>query len=1272
MKSFSKKQDAIEYCKTNSEYRLYAEDYIPKTQSKIGMKKFWVAKPLDMYSHIVKLQLKDRAFYEFWSDHIDHKVALVIDVDIKNPTSEDVKEMIIAYYIDNTIKLLKEQYQIGLEPDHFIITDSSRLDKISFHIKCKHIRFRDMDQQAIFWHNGSNYFPSERYLFDFAIYKLSMPLRMAFCHKRLLDPNQIYQSIPRDKADTLSIESCFKYSMIHFDNPSEVIDIKELELTINPLDDSFRPKKEKKPNNEQVVNTDMNRYNNYIPNYPPSPLREPMRQLKPDRAIYFPTWCNVCFGLKNASTEKFSYYETFIEFSKQYTLFNEEDCKKKWNEAKTKTETQKMLYGKQSIIRWAIQDNPMYVYIEPLRDLFQEAEENKFWGVKVEEINQKYIADVEFGEYKTVYLKSGQGSSKSSAAVKFMAMLKAELGKKYQGAIVCISRKNLATTISSFAKKGYYGYEPGMPIINIENYANIPKGDYHSTENICITPNSILHLAANGKFAHRTFFWIDEAKPWLAYLCSRNLDSNRKAVVTTLVHFLKTVDYLLVTDADLASDELKILQDIRGKPAKLIWNKFNSDQNEYHLVTSYNRLISRCLDLIKDGKNLYICCDTKSMTKKLAHIFSGCLKKDEMVVYNSDTELNVRQMLENINEEWSKLRCVISNSVNEYGIDFSDYSLGVQCHFHTVFAIFKGNTITSQGANQLLHRVRHTRSSTIYIHLDNIRYRYYSTDLNDIRKMLILGAKSIDDIMFGEDHLIKQSVNKLIGQCDFKIDDEGNIVQCEQLFCEILTRTLRTVFESLNNFRGWLKFYITSAGGKIITDEYELNQDAKKKLDEDVEDFRKKIDNYTEYNNDTEISGILNANDLNTYEIQNLVKAGISTNEDRYKFKKWSLKKSTGIINVDEEIVRYYVENPEFVNQIENFKILMEDKWKDNVLDRVGTDFKVSIGIIDDAMKIKKIVEMMELLGWNTEIDFEEKKEYMGGKFGEVAEKNILDYFVKNKKLLQVYFRDSGRMYNKKKDITVYMDFVIRLLNKQCGKLIKKDNIRVQQNLNRNRKWSFQYNISNDECQNIEDDKTSVIMSECQKVLKKDNNNMSIEDFLTKKIKVIDQKNNTHDECQNSENYKSSVNTSEVAKLPINNNKNIINEEFGHKKIKVIDVEKPKKLSPKNGNKNRNTPKMLAIKAVKAKKAEAKKEYNSLDSMMEWWVASIINSDKIEYEIETIPSKLNEFLLQFNPESQWGDYTGITGNLRENLVKYLTEIKEEKMTQEDLEENIFS
>ena len=303
---------------------------------------------------------------------------------------------------------------------------------------------------------------------------------------------------------------------------------------------------------------------------------------------------------------------------------------------------------------------------------------------------------------------------------------------------------------------------------------------------------------------------------------------------------------------------------------------------------------------------------------------------------------------------------------------------------------------------------------------------------------------------------------------------------------------------------------------------------------------------------------------------------------------------------------------------------------------------------------------------------YKEKKEYMGGKFGELTEINILDYFVKNKKLLQVYFRDSGRLWNKKKDITVYMDFVVRLLNKHCGKLIKKDNNKIKFNGESTYAYIFRYNTRHDEMQDFTKIKTSVITSGGGKLLKEIKKNVSSEEFSTTKINVVEQNSNTHDEMQDFTKIKTSVITSGCQKVGKNIYKKSLKAKDLTKKIKVIDLEDSKASAPKNSKKNKNTPKMQKIKELKKQKSEAKKEYNSLDSMMEWWVASIINNDKIEYDTDTIPLKLKEYLTEYSPQAQWGEYTGITGNLRENLIKYLTEAKEEKMKQEDLEENIFS
>lgn len=766
--------------------------------------------------------------------------------------------------------------------------------------------------------------------------------------------------------------------------------------------------------------------------------------LSKERATDYTKWLNVGIMLYNISPNE-DLFNIFDEFSQKCPekYPGRTDLYKKWKKLITKSNKNKTIekniltFG--SLIHWVKEDNPDIKLKKPLRNFFQEAEQNNFFGIEVEKIEQRYLPDLEFGTAKTLFVKSGQGTNKTGQIVKLVNKI-AHSHLDYKGLIGVASRCNLITTLVSKFKNGYYGYKKNIdpPLIDVENYQNVPAFSFSETDNLFITPNSLPKIAKGGKIPLKTILVIDEITPFLEYLCSPTLANCRIHAYDILEWYIKSVEYLVISDADISDDVLKIIMKIRNQPAKMIWNTYPADENIYIFVKAYEDMIKYAIKLLNEGKNIYFCTDTKAETKKIAEY----LKDFKPLIYNSDTSAEGRDKLMNIEEEWSKERVIITNSVNEYGVSYDDSAIFETPHFHTIFSILHGNTITAQGANQLFHRVRHTVSSQIYIHLDKVKSSYGDTSLHSMKLMVQRGEQMISDIL---------CISDLDNTKQIKIDDDGNFVSINDNFNEILARVCRSRFESRYNFREYLEKYITLAGGTIMSvifsDTMDISGEAD--IEKDVNITAK------------DIPLILNAKEIKRHKFLDLMNKKVLEDDERYSIIKYLILDAFGIEKLTMSLVIAYVQRQNIIRQLKNFRKYLSYDWKQYVINKSHDDYLCTMGTNSDIAKFKLIHDMLKIMGWSPKINLTQEKTYRGGTTNaDVLSNEILAYYKKHDKLLRNVFGNSSRISYKNTMKTIqFMDMLKNIINETFGEVMVKDVIRhtVRNGNKTNKEYAYKY-----------------------------------------------------------------------------------------------------------------------------------------------------------------------------------------------------------------------
>ena len=989
-----------------------------------GRKKYIVATSNQIFKHIKSLPDNEWSYYEYWQDN---PVKLFMDIDIKYYDKE-LADRVLDEAKSRLTRILNKDF--GINVSEILVESAHRSDKISYHLKLPNVKFSNILHQKKFWYKyHDDFFIDDKYdLVDMSVYQIHMPLKLFWNHKGY--QSDIHKSIPIN-GDQFTYENFKKYSTIIMNNNEQQVPDIDIDDEIVSIIKGKRGKKQKQNAKNKLRKSKIDLYNNYQPDYPDTIIKEPMGQLDITRSLNYWTWINVGMALKvlwGRSNQNDNYYKTWIEFSKQYKYYDEEECEIFFKRYfRTQDKYNRYLYGKTSIIRWAMEDNPLYRYNEDLRDLYLESRLHDYYGIEIDYINERYLPELDLTNIETLFIKSGQGTDKTGKVIKLISKMD-QRHENSLGLLCCITRRNLATTITYKSREGYFGYdEQTDPLINIIDYKDVKYYQLHDIRYLAITPNSLKHLIKEEKLPRKKYLWIDEITPFLHYLTSNNLSDRRKTCISILQWYIKNVDYLIITDADIDDDALKIIMDIRSdRKAKMIWNKYKWDKNEYEFIVNYKGLINKCKKLLEKGENVYLCCDTLTKSKQLAKHF----EKYNPLVYNSESNKETRDKLKDILNEWCKSRIIITNSVNEYGVSFDDLG-DKDSHFNTIFAIFKGNTITAQGANQLLHRVRHTKSKSIYIHLEKNRRNYYETDLKEIK----------DIINHGEDMIKKITGMDEVKNNILSIDKDGNIIEKKDgIYDEILARTLRSKYESLNSFDRWLRYYITDGGGKIVqtTDIEEVDEIEEIDILEEDADKIYNADNYT------------------TDDIDKLNLDKDYTQEEIYGMKKYYMKRRLGLHNISRELIKKCIKEG-FDRQCINFRLFYGGNLDKKLKEELDEEEIKNVSINSRYMKLYILKDLARVIGWDL-YNFDEEKEYIGGKNAKEPSEEIKKYIMDNRKILGFIYGNYGRIRIKNLKETGVMDLFKRIVESLFGtRIIKKEENQLRNGNRRVRQYKYSW-----------------------------------------------------------------------------------------------------------------------------------------------------------------------------------------------------------------------
>jgi len=223
---------------------------------------------------------------------------------------------------------------------------------------------------------------------------------------------------------------------------------------------------------------------------------------------------------------------------------------------------------------------------------------------------------------------------------------------------------------------------------------------------------------------------IDEITSFLEQMDSGlhgdNLDFNRMVVVK----LLQDAKQIICMDADIVPKVWEFLNEIL--PNEIIHMNYDISQAHHKKIIMFRDKESEkecwqlLFEFIRDGKNINICLGNKNYGDRLAVELQKL--NINYAYYHKDNQLT--QYLQDnttVSDLWKRYQVVMFTSTVSIGIDFND------SHFYSQFVFGESKTNTVRELNQMMNRVRHTETETIYVY-NTIRNDMYPDTYEGVHK----------------------------------------------------------------------------------------------------------------------------------------------------------------------------------------------------------------------------------------------------------------------------------------------------------------------------------------------------------------------------------------------------------------------------------------------------------------------------------------------------------------------------------------------------------
>lgn len=193
---------------------------------------------------------------------------------------------------------------------------------------------------------------------------------------------------------------------------------------------------------------------------------------------------------------------------------------------------------------------------------------------------------------------------------------------------------------------------------------------------------------------------LDEIEGTLNHLSFESIDQH--SIHNYLVRLIKKAPKVLALDGDMSDRSYDFISDLCPS-YKFYVNDYKPNKKHFlftHNLNTFNKAIESDL---ANGKRIVVASMTKAYTERLKIQYES---KYKVIIHNS-IEKN-KDILMNVNEEWTKCDLLVYSPSVESGVDFN-----IRQHFYRCYGVLESDSTTYRAFNQMLNRVRYYEKDEI-------------------------------------------------------------------------------------------------------------------------------------------------------------------------------------------------------------------------------------------------------------------------------------------------------------------------------------------------------------------------------------------------------------------------------------------------------------------------------------------------------------------------------------------------------------------------------
>jgi len=737
------------------------EEYIKfsKDKNATGSKEFFYIPRCELSTFITEHMKNDNNIYEIIPEN--KNIKCYFDLEIED-TNREKDEMRLNKFIKILIKEIKTKYNIKITKKDICILESSKIDKMSYHLIIKNkIYFKELEDHKNFSKNLEKIIEKEedltyikecknnqtekRSLIDTCVYSKNRNFRLVNQSKK--GKNVILKNINNEK-----IEDCF-ITNVEIKDKTELtyeleiitptkIKPKKIKPTKNPIV-PIEPINLIKPitrNGKQIDETKIKITGKTLQEEKKLTIEELHKLSLYKQYLYmicpqdnYDIWIAIGIGILNCGGTK----QDFIEYSKLNTKkYEENECNCFDN-----FKTNKNGYTIGTLRFLARKCNTNYFDVE--LDLLREFLTIDIKNIKIIEEKTEYLSsDAITNKHnnnileicKILILFTRLGGGKTQQILRLIEYYK-------YTKILCITPR---TTFAEFIHKE----------LNLQLYSDL-NGDYTNAKKLAIQLESLYKINSNIEYE---LIILDECESILKQFSSETIKKTINDNFATLCRVLSKAKKIIFADAFISQRTIDFALSIsKNTEIVILKNTYKSEKQYKAIEINENTLEDKIIEKIKEGKNIYYCSSLKekitSIEKKLKGITKG-------IYYYSNNDDMINQTLKNVMESWKEQNIICGSPTLMVGISFSDEKTK-----HFDYCFFTGYPTCGPRDNlQQIKRVRHLKEETIFFSLpkkinsknehiiynDILEYNNYTTKKKE------LAIKTLKDYMLeNSEELVK-------------------------------------------------------------------------------------------------------------------------------------------------------------------------------------------------------------------------------------------------------------------------------------------------------------------------------------------------------------------------------------------------------------------------------------------------------------------------------------------------------------------------------------